>query len=123
MANPFVHFNLHTSDLTQARDFYKELFAWKFTSLPTPKGIFTLIDVGEGTGGGMMTNPAPDVPSHWLAAVGVDDIDAMAKRVEELGGKIVEPITKLGFIGAMCIIQDPTGAHLALFQRKRGLFA
>ena len=122
MANPFVHFNLHTSDVAKARGFYQELFAWKFTSLPTPKGIFTLIDVGGGTGGGMMKNPAPGAPSHWLAAVAVDDIEATVKRVEELGGTIVEPVTKLGFIGSMCIIQDPTGAHLALFERKRGLF-
>src|SRR5262249_52160120 len=55
MANSFVHFNLHTGDLPKAREFYGQLFAWKFTSLPTPKGIFTLVDVGEGTGGGMMT--------------------------------------------------------------------
>jgi predicted enzyme related to lactoylglutathione lyase len=122
MGNPFVHFNLHTGDLKAAKAFYKALFGWGLMDFPTPKGTFTLINVGAGTGGGMMSNPDPATPPHWLAAVGVDDVDAMAKQVEALGGTIVQPVTRIGFFGSMCVIKDPTGAHLALFQRKRGLF-
>jgi len=28
MANPFVHVELHTSDLARARQFYTSLFVW-----------------------------------------------------------------------------------------------
>ena len=75
MANPFVHIELHTSDLKKAHDFYAKLFGWKLEDMPMPGGSYTMINVGEGTGGGMMTNPAPGTPSHWMAYVGVDDID------------------------------------------------
>jgi len=33
---------------------------------------YTMIDVGEGTGGGMMKHPMAGAPSAWLAYVSVD---------------------------------------------------
>src|SRR5262245_10482287 len=67
MANPFVHVELHTGDLAKAKAFYSQLFGWTLQDLPTPKGTYRLIEVGDATGGGMMTNPEPGSPPHWLA--------------------------------------------------------
>jgi predicted enzyme related to lactoylglutathione lyase len=73
MANPFVHVELHTNDLARAKEFYGKLFAWKLQDMPMPGGgSYTMIDVGGGTGGGMMVNQAPGAPSHWMSYVGVD---------------------------------------------------
>ena len=69
MANPFVHVELGTNDLPKARAFYGKLFDWTFEDMPMDNGTYTLIKVGEGTGGGMMTNPMPNAPSAWLAYV------------------------------------------------------
>ncbi len=57
----------HTSDLVRAREFYTGLFGWKLQDVPMPGngGPYTMIDVGGGTGGGMMPSPAPGEPSHW----------------------------------------------------------
>ena len=64
MANPFVHVELQTTDLKKARDFYAKLFDWKLEDAPVPGfGTYTMIGVGEGTGGGMMTSQTPGVPS------------------------------------------------------------
>ena len=52
MANPFVHVELHTQDPEKAKKFYKDLFDWKFEDVPDMD--YTIIKVGEGTGGGMM---------------------------------------------------------------------
>jgi len=38
---------------------------------------YTIINVGEGTGGGMMKNPHPDIPDNWLPYIMVDDIEAL----------------------------------------------
>lgn len=72
MANPFVHIELHTGNLARAKDFYARLFGWKLEDIPAPGGAmtYTMINVGEGTGGGMFESP--DEPPHWLAYVGVD---------------------------------------------------
>ena len=121
MANPFVHVELHTNDLAKAKAFYSKLFGWKLQDLPMPGpaggGTYTMIDVGGGTGGGMMSSKSSE-PSHWLAYVGVEDIAASTKRAKELGAKVVMDVTQVGEFGLMSIITDPTGAKLALWQAK-----
>ena len=53
MANPFVHVELNTTDVPKAKAFYGNLFGWKLEDLPMPGGTYTMIRVGEGTGGGI----------------------------------------------------------------------
>jgi len=119
MANPFVHVELHTSDLARAKEFYGKLFGWKLNDAPMPGGgSYTLIDVGTGTGGGMTVNQTPGTPPHWLAYVGVDDIHASTRKARELGAKVVMDVTDVGEYGTMSVITDPTGATLALWQPK-----
>ena len=119
MSNPFVHVELQTGDLAKAKKFYAELFDWKLQDLPMPEGSsYTMINVGEGTGGGMMTSPAPGIPPHWLAYVGVDDIIASTKRAKRLGATVVQDVMEVGEHGWMSIIVDPTGATLAMWQGK-----
>jgi len=119
MGNPFVHVELHTNDLKRAREFYSKLFDWKLQDAPMPGGgSYTLIEVGSGTGGGMMTNQAPGTPPHWLAYVGVDDIRASTKKAKDLGAKVVVDVTEVGEYGTMSVITDPTGATIAMWQAK-----
>ena len=63
MRNPFVHVELNTTDIVRAKRFYRALFAWKLKDVPMPHYTYTIIDVGEGTGGGMMKQLMPDI-SH-----------------------------------------------------------
>ena len=117
MANPFVHVELHTQDVAAAKKFYSSLFGWKLEDMPMPEGgTYTMVNVGEGVGGGMMKNPDPKVPPHWLAYVGVDNVEASTKRAQELGGKVHLGVTTVGDYGWMSVIQDPTGAYFALWK-------
>ena len=118
MANPFVHVELMTNDLAKAKEFYKGLFAWNLKEMP--EYDYTLIEVGEGTGGGMMKAPMPDMPSHWLAYVQVDDVQASTNKAKSLGATIAKEVTEISGIGWFSVIIDPTGAALALWQMKEG---
>jgi len=119
MANPFVHVELHTTDLARAREFYTGLFGWKLQDVPMPgNGTYTMIDVGGGTGGGMMGAQRPGEPSHWMAYVGVDDIHASTKKARALGAKVALDVTEVSQFGWMSVITDPTGATIALWQPK-----
>jgi predicted enzyme related to lactoylglutathione lyase len=121
MANPFVHVELQTNDLERARKFYTQMFGWKLQDEPMPGGgSYTMIDVGGGTGGGMMANPTAGTPSHWLAYVGVDDVAAATRKARDLGAKIAMDVTEIGQYGKMSVITDPTGATLAMWQSKSG---
>src|SRR5262245_1637683 len=85
MANPFVHCELATSDVGKAKGFYGKLFDWKFDDMPMEGGTYSLIGVGEGTGGGLMKNPMPDAPSMWMPYVQVSDIKAATTKARSLG--------------------------------------
>jgi uncharacterized protein len=116
MANAFVHVELQTSDVKRAKDFYALLFDWKLEDIPGMD--YTMINVGEGTGGGMMKNPVPEIPSHWLAYVLVDDVAASTEKAKSLGATIVKEVTEIPEIGWFSVMLDPTGAALALWQPK-----
>ncbi len=116
MANPFVHVELLTNDLARAKEFYKRLFGWKLEDVPGMD--YTMINVGEGTGGGMMKNPMPEGPSHWLAYVQVDDAVAATEKAKSMGAAICKEVTEIPGYGWFSVIMDPTGAALALWQAK-----
>jgi predicted enzyme related to lactoylglutathione lyase len=118
MANPFVHVELNTTDVSKAKAFYGKLFDWKLEDAPMDNGTYTLINVGDGTGGGMMMQPIPGAPSAWLAYVLVDDIAAATKKARSLGATVMKDVTEVMGMGSLSIIVDPTGACLGLWEPK-----
>jgi predicted enzyme related to lactoylglutathione lyase len=118
MTNPFVHVELNTTDLNKAQSFYGKLFDWKTEETKLPDGKYTMIDVGEGTGGGMLPQKMPGAPSVWLPYVAVDDIQAATDKVRKLGGQVMKDVTEIPEMGWYSIITDPTGAHLGLWKPK-----
>jgi predicted enzyme related to lactoylglutathione lyase len=116
MPNPFVHVELATTDLGKAKGFYKKMFKWKLADMQMPTGTYTMIDVGDGTGGGMMTQMMPGAPSSWMAYVLVDDIKKATKKAATLGAKVMKDVTEVSGMGWLSIIVDPTDACLGLWQ-------
>lgn len=118
MPNPFVHVELNTTDPAKAKEFYGKLFDWKLEDTPMPGGNYTMIKVGQGTGGGMMKHPMPGAPSAWLPYVGVEDVHASTEKVKSLGGKVLVDVQEIPNVGWFSVIMDPTGATIALFKPK-----
>jgi len=119
MKNPFVHVELNSPDPEKAKAFYGKLFQWQLEEMPNeamPDHAYTVIIVGDGTGGGMMSDSDPKAPPYWLAYVGVDDIKASTEKAKKLGATIVQDVMQVGDFGWMSVIRDPTGAHLALWK-------
>src|SRR5438552_15678562 len=84
MANPFVHVELMSTDVDKSKAFYKELFDWQYEEMSMPGMNYTIIKVGEGTGGGMMKNPMPGASSMWMPYVLVDDVKAAINKAKSL---------------------------------------
>jgi predicted enzyme related to lactoylglutathione lyase len=119
MANPFVHVELGTTDIDKAKSFYQSLFDWQLQDADVGGGMtYTMIGVGEGTGGGMMKHPVPGAPSAWLPYVLVDDIAAATAKAKSLGATVMRDVTEVRDAGSFSIIIDPTGAVLGLWQPK-----
>jgi predicted enzyme related to lactoylglutathione lyase len=125
MPNPFVHAELATTDVPKAKAFYGKLFDWKLKDLPfkrgkapTPAGAYTIIEVGQGVGGGIMQQCIPDAPSAWMPYVYVPDIKAATRKAKKLKATVVKDVTAVEGMGWLSIIEDPTGAMLGLWEPK-----
>lgn len=114
MRNPFVHIELQTGDVEEAKKFYGNLLGWTLRDIP--EWDYTMIEAGEGTGGGIAKSPEPGTPSQWLAFIQVNDAQASTKKAAELGGQVLKEVSEIPTIGWYSVIADPTGAKVGLFQ-------
>ena len=115
MANPFVHLELCTSDAAKAKEFYSKLFGWSFTDNDMGGGmIYSTFKPDTGPGGGLFS--MPNMPTFWMAYVGVDDINAATEKAKSLGATVHKGPQEIPHVGWFSIIVDPTGATISLFQ-------
>ena len=87
----FVWHELHTGDRASALKFYTRLFGWetKDVSMGPGEPYGLCLMGGRKDIAGIQKSMAPaGVPPHWLPYLAVDDVDASAKKVTSLGGKI-----------------------------------
>lgn len=111
----------NTNDVDKARPFYTALMGWTVEELPMGEGLmysFLKLDGQTATAISPMFPGADGVPSHWNTYVSVDDVDAMVEKVEAAGGTVLAPPMDIFENGRMMPIQDPTGAHIGLWQPK-----
>lgn len=124
MPNPFVHIELMANDPDQARNFYGKLFDWKLDDMEIRRGpedngmVYTIIRVGEGTGGGMLKNPMPGGGSVWVPYVEVGDLRAATDKAKSLGAKVHRDSVDIGG-GIFSVVEDPDGAMFGLWKQKK----
>ena len=111
----FSWIELMTTDVEGAKKFYTQLFGWETEDMPMENMSYTITKIGDEGVGGIMPLPpeAEGVPPHWGVYVTVDDVDATARKAEELGGKIHVPPTDIPNVGRFCVIQDPQGSVIS----------
>ncbi len=106
---------LGTRNLEAAKSFYTQLFGWELKESNFGGMVYNEIMVGGKPSGGLyqMGPEYGDMPSHWMPYVAVDDVEAIARRVEELGGRVCVPPTDIPNTGRFCVITDPMGANIS----------
>ena len=106
---------LMTTDVEGAKKFYSDLFGWETEDMTMGDMNYTVVKVGEESLGGFMATPpqAEGAPPNWGVYVTVDDVDATAKKAEELGGKVLVPPTDIPTVGRFSVLQDPQGAVIS----------
>jgi uncharacterized protein len=119
---------LSTTDDEAAVKFYTELLGWEIkgsgaaageASEAPPMVYHEIVVAGRHVGGIYKMRPEQgSAPSQWMAYVAVDDVDARAGQVSELGGKVCVPPMDIPNVGRFSVINDPTGATIALITLK-----
>jgi predicted enzyme related to lactoylglutathione lyase len=112
---------IYTRDAKKAREFYARVFG--FEARPLEEGAmeyWTLHhrDVGKDPIAGLMQmNDAfpENVEPHWNTYFAVTDTDATVKKLEKLGGKVMQPAFDTPF-GRMSAVVDPFGAGFCVIR-------
>lgn len=113
-----VHFDMMADDTDRAKTFYEKLFDWKFQKYPGPVDYY-LVETADlegkpGVGGGLgkRQQPGQGVTNY----IGVESVDDSAAKVEQLGGKVIQPKMEVPGFGWMVVCLDPEGNPLGLWQ-------
>jgi predicted enzyme related to lactoylglutathione lyase len=112
--------DLGTEDPEAAAAFYASLFGWTHESAgPDAGGYGFFLSNGRQVAGvGPLMDPQQ--PPAWSSYITVEDVDATAQKVSDLGGQVVSPPMDLpGDSGRMAVFVDPTGAFISGFQPKQ----
>jgi predicted enzyme related to lactoylglutathione lyase len=115
----FAWYELLTTDVAAASDFYGKVVGWGATDASTPELAYTMLSAGEVPVGGLMDLPEEGrrlgATPRWLGYVVVDDIDATAGQIRRRGGAVLLPPTDSN-IGRVSVVADPQKATFALVE-------
>ena len=111
--NALVWNELQTRDPAAADTFYHKVFGW--TNHTSESGYTMWHQDGRVHCGALALDASwgDDVPSNWLVYFLVDDVDATAARLAELGGRVVHGPANIEGMGRFLVAQDPPGAIFA----------
>lgn len=120
--------DLQTTDPDAAKLFYGELFGWRYDDQPLPDGpVYSMAVIDGGVVAGIapqsQDRAAQNMPPMWNTYLAVDDVDAVAARVEPAGGKLLMAPFDVMDTGRMSVVMDSTGAVAALWQAKEHIGA
>lgn len=107
---------LATTDVDGAIKFYTALLGWTTELAPVEGMSYTLAKVGEERVAGIMSNQCCDgeIKPQWGIYITVDDVDATARKAEELGGKVLMPPTDIPNVGRFAALMDPQGVMFSV---------
>ena len=109
----FIWYELMTSDVAAAANFYGAVVGWKIADRADPQGGMDYRMIGRGDGGyngGMLALTADMVESGarptWLGYLQVADVDRAVIAIEADGGRLLMPRKDLP-VGAIAMVADP----------------
>lgn len=115
-----LYFEIQADDLNRAASFYGEVFDWEFHENPNAPVEYMTIDTG-GTRGGLLKRPANTPPPEcgtnaYVCSIEVDDFDAVAEKIEALGGQVAMPKFAIPEVCWQGYFVDTEGNTFGLFE-------
>jgi len=119
----FCWTDLGTSDPADAKRFYTGLFGWTIEDRPMGNGaVYTMLfSGGRSVAALYQQDPqqqAMGIPPNWLSYISVESADRSAELARTLGGTVLMDAFDVLDVGRMAMIQDPTGAVVALWEAR-----
>jgi uncharacterized protein len=120
LKNAISWFEIPTSDLARAQQFYETIMGITFTKLDLPNIKMRMFPIEDpmGIGGALVYSGGFHKPSATEGPLiylnGNPDVQPILDKVEKAGGKILVPKTQISpDFGYMAVIIDPEGNRIA----------
>ena len=115
-----LYFEIQADNLERAKEFYGNVFDWEFQDNPEAPVKYMWIETG-GTRGGLLERPAETPPPEcgtnaYVCSIEVDDFDATASKIEELGGQVAMPKFAIPEVCWQGYFIDTEGNTFGLFE-------
>jgi predicted enzyme related to lactoylglutathione lyase len=125
--NRIVHFEIQADEPQRAVTFYKKVFGWTIEQWPGLGYEYWMVMTAEkdskepGINGGLLKRPVPLAKdmcgsNAFVCTIQVDDYDAVAKTIEEAGGKVAMPKFALAGMAWQGYFLDTEGNTFGLHQ-------
>jgi len=115
----FIWQELTTEDPASAVSFYSKVVGWHAHPNASHSN-YTEFGIGSTHSAGMMRlgddSRAAGVRSHWLAYVGVTDVDSSVASAQQLGAKVLHAAQDIEHVGRFATLADPQGGAFAVFK-------
>jgi len=121
------HFEIPAYDIERMRDFYTQLFGWKITKMPGPTEYWNIETVPvdekgmptrQGVNGSMIKKVSPEhKPINYIY---VDSVDECCRKIEELGGNVIDRKKEIPGLGWWALLSDPEGNEFGIFESIKG---
>jgi predicted enzyme related to lactoylglutathione lyase len=113
-------FDITTTNLTRAQEFYGKLFDWTFAAVA---GTGQAVEINSrGTAIGTIRGADGTISGfNGVVYIQVDDVQSATEKAKTLGATVVPgfPFNLPNGTGAISLISDPSGHPLGLYSRAR----
>lgn len=122
MADPIlgrvVWYELLTSDVKAAEQFYKEVVGWTVTPFEgSPQAYDVWMRSADAAIGGVMAIPqGMHFPPHWGMYIAVPRLEEAVTEIERRGGAALSPLIEVPKAGRMRTMKDPQGAAFSILE-------
>jgi uncharacterized protein len=115
MADPFVWFDLCSTDPGASGSFYQELLGWDVAEVSVGDDVVPMVG-GEQQPWASIVADQGERPG-WFPYLQVEDLGAATEKARRLGATVLQPPAQ-GPAGTYTPIREPGGADFALFQAR-----
>ena len=116
MANPVTQFQIVAPNPEATAQFYSTVFGWTIDA-GNAMGYRTISANEGGIGGGIWPAP-PGGGCFTQLFISVEDIEASVRTAQQLGAKVLIPISTLPDGDRIAVMHDPQGMPFALLDRR-----
>ena len=108
-----VHVELHSADPAKTKQFYGEVFGWKFEEMPEMNYIMWRAE--NAPGGGIMQT-MEGRPPQVLNYIMSESVDNTLRDIMGAGGIVIQPKMEIPGQGWWALCQEPGGTMMAIYE-------